>query len=159
MFNLNVLYYFRAKSFYLIPTAIKILEAMAKSFFEIDLKLKWSKLTMSLLKRFVMKQLFGSTKSKYSQIWFNDNLRITTTCLQRPQFWGSNFNFYNTKLPLNNDHLSTTATNLGPKGGRYTQVWLYSLYPYYVSPKYFSETKQILSELVTSTRLGANLIR
>ncbi len=39
------------------------------------------------------------------------HLRIATTCLQRPPFWSSNFSFY--KLPLNNNHLSTTATNSG----------------------------------------------
>jgi len=32
---------------------------------------------------------------------------------------------YCTKLPLNNDYLSATATILGPEGGRCTQVWLY----------------------------------
>jgi len=53
---------------------------------------------------------------KYSQTWVNDHLRITTTCLKRLQFWGPNFNFHNTKLPLNNDHLSTTATNFGSQG-------------------------------------------
>ena len=52
----------------------------------------------------------------YSQTWDNDHLRITTTCLQRSPFGGPIVTFYNTKLPLNNDHLSTTATNLGPRG-------------------------------------------
>jgi len=52
----------------------------------------------------------------YSQTWVNDHLRIATTCLQRPQFWGPNFNFHNIKLPLNNDHLSTMATNFGSQG-------------------------------------------
>ncbi len=64
--------------------------------------------------------------NNYSQTWVNDHLRITTTCLQRPLFRGSNFNVHNIKLPLNNDHLSTTAKNFGPReGGRYTHVWLY----------------------------------
>ncbi len=53
---------------------------------------------------------------KYSQTWVNDHLWITTTCLQRPLFWGLNFNFHNVNLPLNNDHLSTTATNFGSRG-------------------------------------------
>jgi len=58
------------------------------------------------------------SKVEYSQTWVNDHLRITTTtCLQRPQFLGPNFNFYNIKLPLNNDHLSITATNYGSRGG------------------------------------------
>jgi hypothetical protein len=57
---------------------------------------------------------------KYSQTWVNNYLWITTTCLQRPHFWGPKFNFHNKKLPLNNDHLSTTATNFG------CQMW--SLY-------------------------------
>ncbi len=52
----------------------------------------------------------------YSQTWVNEHRRITTTCLQRPPFWGPIFNFYNIKLPLNNDHLSTMATNLGSRG-------------------------------------------
>jgi len=46
----------------------------------------------------------------------NDHLWITNTCLQRPQFWGPNFNFHNIELPLNNYHLSTTATNFKPQG-------------------------------------------
>jgi len=52
----------------------------------------------------------------YSQTWVNDHLWITTTCLQQPLFWGPNFNFHNVKLPLSNDHLSTTATNFGSRG-------------------------------------------
>ncbi len=55
-------------------------------------------------------------KLHYSQTWVNDHLRMTTTCLQRPLFWAPDFNFYNIKLPLNNDHLSTTATNFGTRG-------------------------------------------
>ena len=39
-----------------------------------------------------------------------------TICLQRPPFWGPIFNVYNINLPLNNDHLSTKATNLGTRG-------------------------------------------
>jgi len=62
---------------------------------------------------------------QYRQTWVNDHLQITTTCIQRQRFWGPNFNFCNITLPLNNDHLSTTATNFGPEGGRCTQVWLY----------------------------------
>ena len=55
-------------------------------------------------------------KRVYSQTWVNDHLWTTTTCLQRPPFWGPIFTFYNIKLPLNNDHLSITATNLGSRG-------------------------------------------
>ncbi len=51
-----------------------------------------------------------------SQTWVNDHLRITTTCPQRPPFWSPNLSLYNTNLPLNNDHLLTTATNLGFRG-------------------------------------------
>jgi len=52
---------------------------------------------------------FGRTLSTMSsQTW---HLRIATTCLQRPPFWSPIFSFYNMNLPLNNDHLSTTATN------------------------------------------------
>ncbi len=54
--------------------------------------------------------------TKYSQTWVNDRLRITTTCLHRPLFWDPNFYFHNIKLHLNNDHLSTTATNFGSRG-------------------------------------------
>ena len=54
-----------------------------------------------------------------------DHLRIATTCQQQPPFLGPIFNFYNTKLPLNNNHLSTTAPFLGFNGGQSTQVWLY----------------------------------
>jgi hypothetical protein len=56
------------------------------------------------------------TKTMYSQTWVNDHLRIATTCLQRPSFWSPNLSLCNTTLPLNNDHLSTTATNLGSQG-------------------------------------------
>ena len=47
------------------------------------------------------------TLFKYSQTWANDHL---------PLFCGPVFSFYNIKLPLNNDHLSTTTTNLGSRG-------------------------------------------
>ncbi len=51
----------------------------------------------------------------YSQTWVNDHLRIATTCQQRPLFWATT---------------TTTCQQrplfLGPKGGRWTQVWLYS---------------------------------
>ncbi len=49
----------------------------------------------------------------YSQTWANIHLQIATTCLQRPPFLGHISNFYSIRLPLNNDHLSTTTTNLG----------------------------------------------
>jgi hypothetical protein len=52
----------------------------------------------------------------YCQTWTNDHLWITTTCLQRPLFLGPDFNVYSIDLPLNNDHLSTTATILGSRG-------------------------------------------
>ncbi len=52
---------------------------------------------------------------KYGQTWANDHLRIATTCLQPPRFWGPILSCYNMKLPPNNDHLSTTATNFGTK--------------------------------------------
>ena len=38
---------------------------------------------------------------------------LTITCLLRPPFRGPIFNFYNIKLPLDNDHLSTTDTTFG----------------------------------------------
>jgi len=52
----------------------------------------------------------------YSQTWANDHLRIVTTLFGSP-----NFNSYNMKLPLNNDHLSIMATKQGFRG--------WSLYP------------------------------
>ncbi len=51
-------------------------------------------------------------------------VELTTTCLQRPLFWSPIFNLCNIKLPLNNDHLSTTAKTFGLRdGGLCTQVW------------------------------------
>ncbi len=77
----------------------------------------------------------------YSQTWVNDHLRMTNTCLQWPLFWGPDFNFHNIKLLLNNNNLSTTATNFGSRGwSLYTsltvdnfhlltcKVWLYLKY-------------------------------
>jgi len=55
-------------------------------------------------------QNFAKQIRKFSQTSVNDHLRITTTCLGRPLFWGPNFNFYNIRLALNNDHLPTTTT-------------------------------------------------
>ena len=69
---------------------------------------------------------------KYSQTWGNDHFWIATTCLQQPLFWGPNKTFYNI-----ND-LRTTTTHqrrplfLGAEGGRYTQVWLYSILSMFV---------------------------
>ncbi len=53
--------------------------------------------------------------SKYT-VKPNDHLRIATTFLQRPLFWSPIFCFYETNISLNNNHLSTTATNLGSQG-------------------------------------------
>ncbi len=63
--------------------------------------------------------------TKYVQ-WANDYLRITTTCLQRTSFWNPDLNLYSINQPLNNDHLSTVATNfVVPRVcGRCSQVWL-----------------------------------
>ena len=35
---------------------------------------------------------------QYSQTWANDHLRITTTCLKRPSFWGPISTFYQIKI-------------------------------------------------------------
>ncbi len=79
--------------------------------------------------------LYVQTIYLYSQTWVNDHLRMS--CLQRPLFLGRNFSLCNTKLPLNNDQLSTTTTNFGSRGwSLYTsltvfkasygeKVWLY----------------------------------
>ena len=48
-----------------------------------------------------------------SQTWANDHLWIATTCPLRPLFWGFILDFNSIKVPLNNDHLSTTNTILG----------------------------------------------
>ncbi len=67
----------------------------------------------------------------YSQTWVNDHFRIMTTCLQQPPFWGPSFNFYNIKLSVNSDHLSTTASNLG------SRRWsLYTVLAIYTKPSY-----------------------
>ena len=61
----------------------------------------------------------GSTfKTSFTSPSFFDRVKpeITTTCLQRPPFLGPIFTLCNLKLPLNNDYLSTTATNLGSLG-------------------------------------------
>ena len=57
----------------------------------------------------------------------NDNLLwITTTSLQRPPFRVPIFTFYSITLPLNNDHLSTIATNSGSRGwSLYTGLTVY----------------------------------
>ena len=63
---------------------------------------------------------------KYSQTWVNNHLRIAAPYKQRPPYRGSIFNIYNIMQPLNNDHLSTTATCQqrpqiwGPEGCRCT---------------------------------------
>ena len=49
------------------------------------------------------------------QTWVNNHLRIATICLQRLPLWSHISNFHNIKLPLNNDHLSTTAIHLGSR--------------------------------------------
>ena len=70
----------------------------------------------ALYNPFATRHMTNGFVSKYSQTWANDHLRITTTCVQRPLFWGPIFTFYSIKLPLNNDHLSTTATIFGSRG-------------------------------------------
>jgi len=54
----------------------------------------------------------GPTRNvyKYSQNWANDHLPIATTIFE------SQFQFYNKKLPLKNDHLLTTTTKFGSQG-------------------------------------------
>ncbi len=48
--------------------------------------------------------------------WANDHLQIATTCLKLPPFCSPNICYYNRDLTLINNHLSTTATNLGSRG-------------------------------------------
>ena len=65
-------------------------------------------------------------ESQYSQTWNYNHLQTMTTDL------GSHFEFLLHKWPLKNDHLSTKAKSLGPKGGVCRQVWLYFPVWYYV---------------------------
>ncbi len=46
----------------------------------------------------------------YSQTWANDQLRIAITCLYNDHHFGSLSELLLLKWPLNNDHISTTAT-------------------------------------------------
>ncbi len=63
-----------------------------------------------------------------SQTWVNENLRISTTCLQRPQFWSPHLNLYNRHFTLSNDPQSTTTTNFGSRGlSLYTGLKLIAL--------------------------------
>jgi len=41
---------------------------------------------------------------------------ISVIKLQWPLFWSPNFSFYNANLPLDNEHLSTTATDVWSQG-------------------------------------------
>jgi len=71
-----------------------------------------------LTQSWFIKQEKGKYYVKNSQTWANDHLRITTTCQQRTYtIFRSQFDLLKHKWPLNNDHVSTTATILGPKGG------------------------------------------
>ena len=79
-------------------------------------KLTRSQSCQTLISLFFQFLLLSLAILKYSQTWVNDHLRIATTCLQRPLFWSPNLRLHNINLPLNNDHLSTTATNLGSRG-------------------------------------------
>ncbi len=84
------------RNLYMLSLYTKIISFLAKS---------WYKKTCGALKL-----------TRYIQTWVNDHIWITTNCLQRPLFWYHNFNFHNVKLPLNNDHLSTMATNFESLG-------------------------------------------
>ncbi len=68
-------------------------------------------------------------------------LRILTNRRQWQPFQNSNSNFSNSKLLLNNDHLSTKATNLGyQEWGRCTHVWRYKkCQTYYFLAKSFKK--------------------
>jgi len=48
---------------------------------------------------------YFSVNRKHSQTLVNKQIQITTTCLQRPHFWGPIFNFYNIKFTRDSDHL------------------------------------------------------
>lgn len=49
--------------------------------------------------------LLEYNKYQHIQTWDSDYLRITTTCQQQHPFWGPNFSVYDSKLPLNNEHM------------------------------------------------------
>jgi hypothetical protein len=62
--------------------------------------------------------IFLSLISKFSIFYNTVRRELTTTCLQRPSYSSPNLGLHNINqnLPLNNDHLSTTATHLGFQG-------------------------------------------
>jgi len=87
----------------------------------------YTKIISFLAKSWYQKTCGALKLTRYSHTWANYHLWITTTCLQRPLFWYHNFNFHNVKLPLNNDHLLTMATNLGSRGwSLYTSLTVYN---------------------------------
>ncbi len=57
-----------------------------------------------------------TSNCNYSQTWATNHFRIATTCLQRPPIFRSHVKLSLHKWPLNNNHLSTTATIFGFQG-------------------------------------------
>jgi len=83
---------------------------------------------------------------KYSQTWINDHLWIRTICLQQPLFWGPNINYHNVKLPLNKDHMSTTATNFGFQGWfLYTCLTVFAAYNDHFGSRIFYHIKRMVT--------------
>jgi len=70
----------------------------------------------------------GSDRSSiYIQTWAKDHqLRIATTCLQRPVFLDPDLNVHNIALPLTT--FQQRPLIWGPMGGCCTQIWLYYMH-------------------------------
>ena len=69
---------------------------------------------------------------QYRQTWVNDHLRIATTCLQRPPFWGLILNFHS----INDPRTTTTCPYWPqfwcPEGGRSTGL---TVHVYWICPQ------------------------
>jgi hypothetical protein len=59
-----------------------------------------------------------------SQLWFDDHLRITTTCVHRPPFWGPIFNLRIIYCLWTTTRYQQRPQILGLEGGRCSQVWV-----------------------------------
>ena len=78
---------------------------------------------------------------------------LTTTCLQRPPFWGPIITLYSIKLPLNNDHLLTTATSIGSRGwSLYTGLTVFHFHyeTIQLSSYWCKQTKQSRKETLSA---------
>ncbi len=98
------------------------------NFFQVKAVLKYNGAIVSLAILPLNHKLLSTTYilcSIYSQTWANDHLRITTTCLQRPLFWGPVFHVYSEKVLWATTTCQLQSQLWGPEGGCFTLVWLY----------------------------------